>query len=220
MYPGTPPVTFHEIRSIQKGDSANTTLLSLSTHTGTHIDVPRHFCPAGKTVREIIGEMLDLAPVFCVDIPVGPGSPIGVPDIRPFIGRLRGAAGLLVRTGMYMVRATDPKMYCNNHPWIHPDVPSYLRLECPSLRLFGTDTISVTSPSHRNEGRECHRVFLCDDNPILIAEDLDVSDPLLSSAPLHVSIYPWISDAPDGIPVQVFADFLPQMTGAPKDRYP
>jgi arylformamidase len=210
LYPGTPPVSCQEIKSIQKGDSANTSLLSMSTHTGTHIDVPRHFCPEGKSVRDLVGEMLDLAPVYCIDVEVRPNDHVGVPDIRPFIGQLRGAAGLLIRTGMYRVRASDPAMYCTSHPWIHPDVPRFLREECPDLRLFGTDTISVSSPSHRTEGRECHRAFLCNENPILLLEDLDLSDPSLTSGPMNVTMYPWISDVPDGVPVQVFVEFLSQ----------
>jgi len=81
LYPGTPQMTYHDVKSIEKGDSANTTHISLSSHTGTHIDVPRHFCPRGKTVREILGEKLELSPVYCIDVTVTSENSIGISDI-------------------------------------------------------------------------------------------------------------------------------------------
>lgn len=218
LYPGTPPVSYQAVKSMQAGDSTNTSLVSLSSHTGTHIDVPRHFCPEGKTVREMIGDHRVFEPVFCIDIPVEPGNPLTVIHIRPFIENLRDTAGILVRTGMFRFRAANPASYCMNHPWIHPDVPRFLREECPALRLFGTDTISISSPAHRDEGRACHRAFLCEETPILLLEDLDLFDLSLTGAPMSVTLYPWICDAPDGAPVQAFAEFL--SAAAPKRGSP
>jgi arylformamidase len=210
LYPGTPPTTFREIKSIAQGDSANTTLITLSSHAGTHIDVPRHFCPGGKTTREMLGTELSLSPVYCFDILAGTGTGIGITDLKPYASRLKDAAGIFIRTGMYRLRATDPETYMTGHPWIQPDLPQYLRSACPSLRMFGIDTISISNPQHRTEGRECHRAFLCREKPIIIAEDLDFSDPFLTSGPLSVTIIPWINDDLDGVPVQIFAEVLSQ----------
>ena len=208
LYPGTPGMTCHDVKSIEKGDSTNTTLISLSSHTGTHIDVPRHFCPGGKTVQEILGDKLELSPVYCIDVAVTSENSIGISDIKPFIRQIPDAEGLLIRTGMYQFRKADPERYCLNHPWIHPGLPPLLRTACPSIRLFGTDTISISNPQHRIEGRECHRAFLCDETPIIVAEDLDLSDPSLISRPMTVTIYPWVVDFLDGVPVHAFADLL------------
>lgn len=208
LYPGTPPISCHEVKSIAKGDSANTTLISLSSHTGTHIDVPWHFCHGGKTVRDILGERLELFPVYCIDVATKPKNSIGISDIQPLIGQITDANGLFIRTGMHQFRAIDSNRYCSGHPWIHPELPAFLRTAFPSIRLFGTDTISISNPQYHDEGRECHRAFLCGEKPIMLAEDLDLSDSFLSSAPLTVTIYPWIIDSLDGVPVHAFAELM------------
>jgi kynurenine formamidase len=72
--------------------------------------------------------------------------------------------------------------------------------------VFGTDTISISSPKYRSEGQECHRAFLCGDNPILLAEDLKLSDPVLTSATLKMTVHPLLIDDLDGIPIHAFAE--------------
>jgi kynurenine formamidase len=205
-YPGTPDISRADGKSIDKGDSANTSLLTLSTHAGTHIDAPRHFCHGGKTTREVLFDQLTVFPVYSVDIPVKPGAAIRIADLEHYAAKIPDAKGLLIRTGMFRIRASEPNRYCNDHPWIHPEVPAFLRAACPTLVLFGTDTISISNPQFRNEGRECHREFLCKDNPILLAEDLDLSDPGFIACRFSITIYPWIVDDLDGVPVHVFAD--------------
>jgi kynurenine formamidase len=206
LYLGTPEISRSEGKSIAKGESANTTLLIISTHAGTHIDVPRHFCPEGKTTRDMLRDRFALSPVYCIDLPAKPSTAIRIADIGSLLQQFSDAKGIFLRTGMYRLRASDPDRYCTNHPWIHPELPSFLRAACPMLALFGTDTISITNPQFRNDGRECHRAFLCDKNPIMLAEDLDLSDSGLVTGPLSVSFYPWIVDDLDGVPVHAFAE--------------
>jgi len=42
VFPGDPPVIPEPFLDIRKGDEANVSRLALSTHSGTHIDAPRH----------------------------------------------------------------------------------------------------------------------------------------------------------------------------------
>ncbi|MGE5359932.1 MAG: cyclase family protein, partial [Bacteroidales bacterium] len=42
-FPGNPPFRCDPVRRTARGDSANVTALQLGTHTGTHVDAPRHF---------------------------------------------------------------------------------------------------------------------------------------------------------------------------------
>jgi len=206
LYPGTPEFVCSKEKSIEKGDNSNTTILTFSSHTGTHIDAPHHFCPGGKTTREVLGNSLTLSPVYCIDFPKDSATPIRILDLEPHIWKMPGAKGILMRTGMSRFHSSDPKRYCRDHPWIHPEVPEFLRSTCPSLILFGTDTISISNPQFRPEGRECHRQFLCGARPILLAEDLDLSDPALVTGPFSVTFYPWIIDNLDGVPVLAFAE--------------
>lgn len=43
LYPGDPELSFSEVASISKGDQCNVSLLTFGSHTGTHIDAPKHF---------------------------------------------------------------------------------------------------------------------------------------------------------------------------------
>ena len=206
LYPGTPEISRSISKSMGRGDSANTSLLTLPTHAGSHIDAPLHFCPGGRNTREMLQDRFTLTPVYCIDIPAMSSIAIRIPDLEPYQRQIADAKGLLIRTGMYRQRSSNPGRYCSDHPWIHPEVPPFLRTACPSLHLFGTDTISISNPQFRTEGGECHRAFLCHDSPIILAEDLDLSDPGLPNIVLSLSIYPWIVDDLDGVPILAFAE--------------
>lgn len=53
VYPGDTQIEMKPLASIDTGDVANMLELKLSSHTGTHIDVPRHFLRDGKNLDEI-----------------------------------------------------------------------------------------------------------------------------------------------------------------------
>jgi arylformamidase len=57
-WPGDVPVRIWQTSAIKKGDEANVTALSMSAHTGTHLDAPLHFIDKGKDVTEIPFENL------------------------------------------------------------------------------------------------------------------------------------------------------------------
>jgi len=50
VYPGDPEVTITPLARLQWGDAANVSRLVLSSHTGTHLDAPRHFFAEGLTI--------------------------------------------------------------------------------------------------------------------------------------------------------------------------
>jgi hypothetical protein len=58
---------------------------------------------------------------------------------------------------------------------------------------------------HRDEGRSCHRAFLCGSPPLLLLEDLDLSDPRLAGRDLSLWVYPWLREPLDGVPVVALA---------------
>ena len=47
VYPGTPSPAFSATRTIAR-DGARETLLQVGSHTGTHMDAPRHILPDGS----------------------------------------------------------------------------------------------------------------------------------------------------------------------------
>lgn len=206
LYPGTPPVAITRTRSMSAGHSANTSMIACSSHAGTHIDLPRHFCQQGGSVSELLAPETVFAPTRCIVLPIDGNLPITPDLIRPNINGIRDAAALLIRTGYFQVRATAPGIYASDHPWVHPDLPAFLREECPHLRIFGIDTISISIPSHREEGRTAHRNFLCGSPPILLLEDLNLSSDELLNGSFTLRLYPFIYDDLDGVPVVALAE--------------
>lgn len=53
VFPGDPKTQLDPIRRISDGDSYNLSAISMSLHTGTHIDSPLHFVEGGISVNEM-----------------------------------------------------------------------------------------------------------------------------------------------------------------------
>ena len=58
VYPGDPQVDFRPALNLA-ADGATVTQLSLSSHTGTHLDAPAHVMAGGKTVDQLDVSLLD-----------------------------------------------------------------------------------------------------------------------------------------------------------------
>ena len=52
-YPGDPAATIAKIASIANGDFYNLSRLSMSSHSGTHVDAPRHFIEGARAIDEM-----------------------------------------------------------------------------------------------------------------------------------------------------------------------
>jgi arylformamidase len=63
VYPGDPVPRVEPVRRIDKGDVCNLSLLTMGSHTGTHVDAPYHFLGAGARLGDVpldrmVGEAL------------------------------------------------------------------------------------------------------------------------------------------------------------------
>jgi len=47
VYPGNPPIRIEPQQEIAKGGSSNVSSLSFGSHTGTHVDAPKHIFDYG-----------------------------------------------------------------------------------------------------------------------------------------------------------------------------
>jgi arylformamidase len=200
LYPNTPVPIIHTLRSTEKGDRANTSAITFSTHSGTHIDAPFHFCNKGKTIAGCLTFDTTFFPSYCIDVCKKSSEEICVNDLENKISDIQNAEALLIHTGWDTIRSQDSLRYSNDHPWISPEVPQFLRQKCPKLRIFGIDQISISSVLYRDAGHECHRKFLCGERPILILEDLNLSDAGVTGK-FHLHVYPYMIADIDGIPV-------------------
>lgn len=58
LFPGDPPFKRERVRSLDKGDRVNLSLLYMGAHTGTHIDAPLHMKRQGSDVARYAAEKL------------------------------------------------------------------------------------------------------------------------------------------------------------------
>ncbi|MDU1350485.1 cyclase family protein [uncultured Clostridium sp.] len=58
VYTGDPNIEIEKVFNISKGDKFNLSKLIFTTHSGTHIDAPKHFFNNGYGVEEIPIEKL------------------------------------------------------------------------------------------------------------------------------------------------------------------
>lgn len=65
VWPGDPSVVLERVSKIEEGANANVSRMSLSVHTGTHLDAPVHFLPGTSGVDTLPLEILvGVAQVF------------------------------------------------------------------------------------------------------------------------------------------------------------
>jgi arylformamidase len=69
VYPGEPTPLLEPTTQMERGDSYNVSRLTLSTHTGTHIDAPLHFLAGGTPVDQLPVDVL-VGPALVVEMPV------------------------------------------------------------------------------------------------------------------------------------------------------
>jgi arylformamidase len=207
LYSRTPPIEYFIFKSMENGDSSNHSVISLSCHSGTHIDAPRHFCVHGKSIIESLQRVNEFYPAYCWNLPKGSGDAVTVADLLTInCPEYTDARAILIRTGWFKMRDRSPEQYINKNPWLDPEVVPFLRAHFPSLRLIGIDTISIANTSHKEQGRAAHRALLCTNPPIIILEDADLSDQSLTTRLLRMTIYPVILDEIEAVPVVVIAD--------------
>jgi len=207
LYPGTEPLTITPTKSFERGDVEEKSQITFSSHAGTHIDLPRHFCSDGGSVRALLAPEAVFAPARCIEVPKEREEPIRIQDLLGHLDAVRSARALFVKTGSGQAREMDPEAYAGAHPWVHHEVPGFLCRENPALRLLGIDTISIATPAHPEEGREAHRAFLCGSPHIFLLEDVDLSYDRLLEEPWILRIYPVVFDDLDGVPVVALAEF-------------
>jgi arylformamidase len=205
LYPGTPPPSLRPHPG-SPGSPARSSLISVHSHSGTHLDLPPHFCPGEEAVAPLPAPDLTFFPARCIGIPLDASSVLTTGHLAPHLPLIRDAVALLVRTGAGAARSSDPAGYASTHPTVDPAFPAWLRKECPGVRIFGLDAISIASPARREEGRACHREFLCGSPPVLLLEDADLSDDRILGGPFTLHLLPFIAEGIDGLPVAAIAE--------------
>jgi kynurenine formamidase len=154
FWPYYPPFEVKYIkRKAEHG--VNAQYIQTSNHMGTHLDAPRHFVTAGRTIDEIPVEWL-----------CGPGVIVDLRDemhelalytpkmIEKRVEVKRGDI-LFLNTGWgrHSQFGTEPdeEKYIHMHPGAHPDLVPWLLKK--KIKIWGMDCISTDHPMNLPIGR-------------------------------------------------------------------
>lgn len=165
VWPGDAPVELSATSRIRDGAPCNVSRLTCSTHSGTHVDAPWHFCEDGAQLDAISPERW-IGP--CHVIATQPGlSRITADDLDQSTVP-RGTKRLIIRTGSESASADEP--FDPGYTALAPDAAHWLLTH--GIALVGIDTPSV-EPFDDAE-HEVHQLLL--GAGMLIVEGLDLSE--------------------------------------------
>jgi arylformamidase len=165
VYPGNPEISITPQQEISKGASANVSLLSFGSHTGTHVDAQKHIIDGGLAI--------DALPL---DVLMGPAILIAIPDDVMAVGEkelrandLTGQQRVLIRTrNSAFIRQRE---FVRDYTYLAPDGAMYLA--SLGVKLVGIDYLSIEQ--FHSGHHMTHRTLL--GRNIVIVEGLDLSVP-------------------------------------------
>ncbi len=146
-------------------DEANVTRLVLTSHTGTHVDPPRHFVHGGVTVDAI---PLDrwVGPCWVADL-TGSAPEVTAADLEA-AGVPDGVERLILKTRNSGLWKSAPDTFDDRFVALSLDGAEWVVSR--GIRLVGIDYLSI-GPFHTT-GVETHLMLL--QNDVLIVEGLDL----------------------------------------------
>ncbi|MED1411030.1 MULTISPECIES: arylformamidase [Bacillus] len=146
-WPGDTPFSYEVSWSKEDSGSVNVGKLTMSIHTGTHIDAPFHFDNDGKKVLDLdIDVYVGAARV----IDVSGLESIGKKELETF--NLEGVGRLLLRTSSHGKAQEFPEEI----PYLRADIAPFLSSK--GIRLIGIDVPSV-DPLDDKELAAHHQLF-------------------------------------------------------------
>lgn len=207
VFPGDPPFRANVAAEIGR-DGCNVLDLSLGTHTGTHIDVPRHFLVDGAAVDTVPPDRFAGPAVFADVSAMVEQS--GVIDLNALPMPLPEPGDFLVLYTGWEHRRGTPEFF-TGLPRFAPGTAEWLASR--HIGLLGTDmptVLSVVTPPPASSGTEgvgeeasqMHRSLLSRD--ILILEGLVNLQPLCGRR-LALFALPLRLAGADGSPVRAVA---------------
>ena len=162
-WPGDPEVSISRISSIENGDECNVSTISMSAHTGTHMDAPLHFVADGAG--------LDRLPLEAV---IGAARVIAIRDPRSVTAAELARYG--IRRGERILFKTHGaaarwKTGTFDAEYVYVSLNAARFLAARGVRVVGVDYLSVGG--FREDSAETHRTLLT--AGIWIIEGLDLS---------------------------------------------
>jgi arylformamidase len=146
----------------------NLTKLSLSAHTGTHMDAPRHFVAKGKTMETM---PLEAVMGICRVIEIKHKTAITVEELRPH--RLKRGERVLFKTRNSTKSWRLAKTATFDVDFVYIPAATARFLVERGVMTVGVDYLSVGG--YEKDGVECHQILLGAKNPVWIIEGLNLA---------------------------------------------
>lgn len=190
VWPGDTPPTLVRTGSIEKGDNANTSEVTLSVHTGTHVDSPDHFMNNGKTVEQLSLEAL-----------IGRAYVLYLPGVKQITAAVVEAADIPPRTRRLLFKTRNSEYWAKGVKEFQTDFVGLTEdaaqlLVDRNVRLVGVDYLSVAP---YKKSRPTHRLLL--EAGVVVVEGLDLSQ--VSQGRYTLTCLPLKLGGSDGAPARV-----------------
>ncbi len=203
--PAIPQPEISDLYTLEK-DGANVQMLRLASHTGTHVDAPRHVIPNGVVLTEFQPEEFIFTQPAVIDLRVPDDFVITPQQLAPFETDLAKADLVLFRFGCGQVRSKEPKRFSAHCPGFGIQAGRWLRSHAPRLRAIGMDVPSVACIAHLAETMAVHHELLGGEGRrFLIIEDMNLDRDLAGLSEVRVS--PWLVREMDSGPCSVTGGF-------------
>jgi arylformamidase len=162
-FPGNPEFALEPIKRIADGGSSNVSRLVLGTHTGTHLDAPKHFIDDGASVEALPLNLL-----------IGRTRVVEVDKRGPITADDLAAAGL--REDLRVLLRTPNSALWNSstfhEDYAHLTDGAARYLVAQGVKLVGIDYLSIEQ--FKKPGAPAHRTLLS--NEVIIIEGLNLAE--------------------------------------------
>lgn len=192
-FPGDPPF---RRESIPDQEPWRVSRLSMSAHSGTHLDAPLHRIADGAAIDDIPLSRLTGLGVVVDATGMTENAPIPASILESLQLPMWPGWIALIRTGWDRYWGDDRYF---RHPYLSPQLAE--RLVATSCGLVAIDALSVDSTV--NDGDAAHIILL--GQGVLTAENLRGLDQLQPARPYRVSCLPLRMTGSDGSPVRFIA---------------
>jgi kynurenine formamidase len=201
--PAIPTLEHSPFLTVDK-DGANVTMLKLTSHTGTHLDVPRHVFNDGLSLTDLSPSDFIFTHPVIIDLPAEDAHVVSTDDLRPFVSVGAQADLLLFRFGYADIRRMDKARFSTQSPGFGVESAQFLRNYFPRLRGLGMDVPSLSCIAYLDQTFQAHHVLLGGTGRrFIVIEDMNLAHDL--SGLEQVIAAPLLVDNLDGSPCTVIA---------------
>ena len=186
-YPSDPDITINKKKGIVT-DGSILHSISIATHSGTHLDVPAHIIPGGKTLSDF-----SLEAFFGIAVRVRQENYL---EIKQYIQKIDA---VIFDTGWYKKIDDSETFFGENRPKIPADLIQLIVNN--NINIFGCDLPSVDDSGSKE--KPVHHALLS--NNIIIYESLTNLDQLPILQPFKFYGFPLALKDLDGSPVRAVA---------------